>query len=64
MQAVYVGKNGSMGLVTGNTYDITLQAGRKNVWVRWKDEENDEWKSCPYSSLEALHRNWRSPNAQ
>lgn len=53
----YVGKNGSMGLVTGRTYQVVIYTNGTNICARWGDNPGN---TCPYETLKTLTDNWVS----
>lgn len=59
MKAKFIGKNGSMGFVTGRIYNIKTRCGfvyGKTPCLIVVDVLNKN--SCPYSSLESMLENW------
>lgn len=52
----FIGKDGSMGLVYGNTYDVQITSNSHSILVKW-----DSCKSCPYSSPLSFAKNWTKP---
>ena len=52
----FIGRNGSMGLITNNTYKICYNSvsGR----IRAIIYDGDDTKYCPYNSLNAFRQNW------
>ena len=53
MHLKYIGKNGSMGLVTGKVYKVKVTSQKHFIWVEW-----GFCKACPYESPLALSKNW------
>lgn len=54
VRLVFVGENGSMGLRTGQAYEVDIYSGNGYIYVKW-----DELSACPYESLSALYKNWK-----
>ena len=52
MKLVFIGTDGSMGLTTGKTYNVTVRNDSNYIWISWKNN------SCPYSSPQTLAKNW------
>lgn len=56
---IFIGKNGSMGFKTGQTYRLTtsiIPAGPKTAIVVKDIEDANRW--CPYESVETFLENW------
>lgn len=49
----FIGKNGSMGLIHGQKYNISIKNNGEYIWVYWQTG------SCPYSSPQSFAENWR-----
>ena len=56
MYLKFIGENGSMGLRRGSIYDVKIISKDKYIWVKWGFR-----KVCPYSSPQALAKNWTKP---
>lgn len=56
MKLKFIGKDGSMGLEHGNTYEVELTSTKLYIVLVWK--ANHEIFKCPYSSLADLVENW------
>ena len=54
MKAVFIGEDGSMGLVRGRVYDIDIKLERDFITVYWSEGRC----VCPYQSIQSLYRNW------
>lgn len=52
MKLVFIGMDGSMGLVTGKVYKVSIKSDDRYIWVSWNNG------SCPYSSPATLAKNW------
>ena len=52
MKLRFVGKNGSMGLVHGKVYDVTIETKYSHIVVSWCGN------FCPYSTITSLADNW------
>lgn len=53
MKVKYIGMDGSMGYKTGETYIVSLKTSGKYILLCCEGH-----KICPYSSLNALLKNW------
>ena len=55
MKLRFIGRDGSMGLIHGNIYDVHIVSGKKNrlIWASWRFD-----MACPYSSMAAFMANW------
>lgn len=53
---IFRGANGSCGFRTGKRYIVNIEIVGTQLWLTSIDEGNT--KFCPYSSMEALLRNW------
>lgn len=56
MRATFTGMNGSMGLVRGKKYKVSLYCKGSYVWVEWKTITGKN--RCPYSSIKKVLENW------
>ena len=54
----FIGKNGSMGLIYGKTYDVKIISRYHYILVKW-----DSCKVCPYSSPQSFAENWTKPES-
>lgn len=62
----FIGENGSMNLKHGKVYQVKILTHGSYIWVTWKPDPEPRAahqppNCCPYSSVEALARNWRLP---
>lgn len=59
MKAKFIGKNGSIGFVSGKIYDIKTKCGfvfgKETVLIV---SDKNSRKNCPYSCLETMLQNW------
>lgn len=53
IRAIFLGKDGSMGLRHGTIYDIKIYSYGGYLCVDWGGKT-----ACPYSSIRALSENW------
>ena len=53
MDCMFIGKDGSMGLKSGDVYHIRTSISGGLLWVYWNGN------GCPYSSLENFLKNWK-----
>lgn len=53
MECMFIGKDGSMGLIKGNIYSIRTIIAHNLLWVHWDNN------GCPYSNLENFLKNWK-----
>lgn len=60
MEMTYIGRDGSMGLRRGKTYQVLMFCSEGYIWVSWSDSK-DRMAVCPYSSLNTLYANWKTP---
>lgn len=60
MEMTFIGKDGSMGLRHGKTYRVLMFCAEGHIWVSWNDSD-DRMKVCPYTSLNTLYANWKTP---
>lgn len=60
MQLRYIGINGSMGLVHGQSYIVRIFSKDRRIWVEIWFIEKKYKKLCPYDSPQSLARNWES----
>jgi hypothetical protein len=51
-KAIFKGRNGSCGFLTGQIYDVEIYGASCNSMG------NTGWKSVPYGSIEAFLTNW------
>lgn len=49
----YIGKNKSMGLISGKIYKVDIYSKNNYIWVQW-----GLYNICPYESPESLAKNW------
>lgn len=54
MKMQFIGKNNSLGYITGKTYDVSLKTVDDMIVLMCKGH-----LICPYSSLKALANNWK-----
>lgn len=54
----FIGKNGSMGLVYGKQYKVSVVSNGGYIWVKWYDKLLLQTVSCPYSSPQSFAANW------
>lgn len=52
--AIFIGKHGSMGFHAGRFYPVTIVKHRGEVVLI----APDDGLKCPYSSIDAMLRNW------
>lgn len=67
MLARFIGADGSMGLIHGNTYNIKVLAMSSNYAINLEIDTSLHNRGriyCPYDSLEALIKNWQLPTAE
>ena len=60
--AVFIGEDGSMGLLNGGVYMVEVKSYPQNIWpyiVQWVDPNTNKTNWCPYSSESAFHKNWK-----
>ena len=57
MYLKFTGENGSMGLVNGRVYDVTIKIEREFIMVHVEFCG----PSCPYSSPQSFAKNWAKP---
>ena len=57
MYLKFIGENGSMGLVNGRVYDVTIKNERGFIMVHVEFCG----PSCPYSSPQSFAKNWAKP---
>ena len=57
MRLKFIGANGSMGLIKGQIYKVTVKTMGKYIWVTWQDKFL-LYVSCPYSSPQSFAENW------
>lgn len=57
MYLKFIGENGSMGLVHGRVYDVTIKNERGFIMVHVEFCG----PSCPYSSPQSFAENWAKP---
>lgn len=64
MKLRFIGNDGSMGLRTGEVYDIRISIDEKHLWVEWKVSCYGPFavKHCPYASVQLFAQNWELPN--
>jgi len=60
MEMTFIGKDGSMGLRHGKTYRVLMFCAEGHIWVSWNDSD-DRMKVCPYTSLNTMYANWKTP---
>lgn len=60
MEMTFIGEDGSMGLRNGQTYRVLMFCSDGCVWVSWNDRA-DHMAVCPYTSLNNLYANWKTP---
>lgn len=60
MKLKFIGEDGSMGLRTGEVYDIRIFIKGECLWVEWKVNLYTV-KSCPYISTQSFAQNWELP---
>lgn len=53
---IFKGTNGSCGFQTGRRYPVQIDIVGKQLWLTSEGAQGK--KFCPYSSMEALLRNW------
>lgn len=53
IRAIFTGKDGSMGLRRGSTYNVKIYSYEGYIYVDWGGKT-----PCPYSSIRALSKNW------
>lgn len=66
MKALFIGKDGSMGLKHGGIYDIEIKTSGKYIIVSLLIYEYDLLRGffraheakCPYSSIKSFTENW------
>ena len=51
--AVFIGRDGSMGFRNGQTYRIKISTQGRYIWVECG------LKECPYATMNALRKNWK-----
>lgn len=63
MKAIFIGKNGSMSLKNGETYNLKA-INRYDKYPIWLEISSNKHHKvyCPYSSFESLFRNWEFSN--
>lgn len=63
MKLQFIGMDGSMGLRTGEVYDIRISIDEKYIWVEWKVACYGPFatKRCPYVSVQLFAQNWELP---
>ena len=54
MKLRFIGKDGSMGLKQGKAYSVAIKNSTSYIYVIW------DGGSCPYSSPQALSKNWEA----
>lgn len=54
MKAIFIGEDGSMGLIRGKVYDIDIKLEGEYIMVHWSDGRG----TCPYQSIQSLYNNW------
>lgn len=71
--AMFVGLNGSMGLVHGKTYYVRGYQSGGYLWVEWVVSRNPitgrvRTNQCPYGSIRKVEENWvlsnRAPDTE
>ena len=60
MEMTFIGKDGSMGLRHGRTYRVLMFCAEGHIRVSWNDRA-DHMAVCPYTSLNTLYANWKTP---
>ncbi len=51
----FIGRNGSMGLITGRIYRVVIYTNGRYIYARWGDGPCDV---CPYETITSLNNNW------
>lgn len=57
MKLRFIGKNGSMGLVHGEIYDVKIMSNSIYILAYWSTCPHP----CPYSSPQTFAANWENP---
>ena len=60
MKLKFIGKNNSLGLVNGKTYNVNIRSVDKYIVISIPAGRFDEI-TCPYSSPQSFAANWRCP---
>ena len=58
MYLKFVGKDKSMGLSHGKTYNVRVKTKNNYIWVEIPNILFGSWK-CPYSSPQSFAANWQ-----
>lgn len=56
MKMRYIGEHGSMGLVRGKEYKVSINTRYNYIVVTWSDFRGKH--ACPYATIKAMLQNW------
>lgn len=59
MKLMFVGKDGSMGLRTGQVYDVVFGSAYLGEHITITFDAGNGKRVCPYSSLVTFRKNWQ-----